>query len=454
MPKSQRGVFLVLTWGIIAGSLDLAIVGPSLPGMVKEFGLEPRMLSWTFTLYALFNLISLPLVTGLADRYGKTAIMRSGLILLSIAGIIAALAPTYWMVLSARALTGMAVSGIFPIAPSLVKEYFPEGKRGKVLGIIGASFGISLIAGPLISGFFLDWFGWRSLFVLVSGVGMIALLFAFIILKPELTNKSAEIPWKSLLLLIISISSLATLISGTGWNSDTWLRNLPLICLVAGVASLFLFFKIEKRAKKKLFPRQITHNRLARLILLLGIGSGIIQACYIFLPHFLVASFGLTESRASFLLLPLVIFFTIGNYGSGRLTDRFGPVIVLACGWIFLGIALVLIGWGPGLTYYYVATLFFGLGLATMESPTLRFVLINIPLDGYATRAQGLLSVFISLGQLSGSALLGTLASESIGGDYQHAYRWILIFLLLALFAVGRLHHNLKQQQESRGSSE
>lgn len=448
--KGKHGsVFLLLASGIIAGSMDLAIVGPSLPGMVKEFGLQPRSLSWVFTIYALFNLISLPMMTGLADRFGNQNVLRISIALLTISSVLTAISSSFWMVLASRALTGLSVSGIFPLAPAIVPDHFKRESRGRALGLIGASFGVSLMTGPLMSGFLLDWFGWRSLYLLVAGLGLISSFIGMAFPQKTLTRKAIRIPWPSLLLLMVSTGSFALLLSRTGWESSGWTRWLPYAFGMVGIISSFAFLNTERKSEQKLFPRGITHNPTARLILTLGVGTGIIQACYIFLPHYLVEGFSISDSRASFLLLPLVTAFTIGNYGFGRLTDHIGPIRVLFTGWVLLGLAFGLIGWTTGINYYLLASLLFGFGLATLESPSLRYLLIHIRLDGFATRAQGLLSIFVSLGQLSGSALLGSLAEDELTGDYRGAYRWIMLIIVLAIVLIWRLSVVIRSRERT-----
>ena len=445
--KGIGGFFLVIAFGIIAGSFDLAVVGPSLPGIVGEFGLGPRSVSWVFTLYALFNLVSLPLVTGLADRYGKQRIMLFSLLMMGAAALLIAFSASFAQILAGRALMGMSVSGVFPIAPALVRAHFPEGKRGSVLGMIGASFGISLFAGPLLSGFFLDWFGWRSLYISVAALALLALILALRFLDREKVDRGVQIPMGSLLFLTFSIASLALLLSGTGLGASGLMVIIPVLAGFVFALSLWLFVRKERQAVHRIFPPLIIRSSLARLILILGISTGVVQACFIFLPHYLVDSFAISDARASFLLLPLVAFFTLGNYMAGRLTDRVGPLTVLSVGWLLLGGAFSLLGFTQHLFWFYPVTLLFGLGLSTLESPSLRYMLIHIPLKAFETRAQGLLSVFISLGQLSGSAILGSLASERLAGSYQGAYAWMLVLAMGVITAIWMLRNRFKKMK-------
>lgn len=439
MKETKPGLFLALGGGILAGSFDLAIIGPSLPGMARQFQLEPSILSWAFTLYALFNLLSLPVLTGLADRFGKRRVLLFSLGLFSLSSFMASQADHFGLVLVSRALSGIAVSGIFPLAPSLVGDHIPDGRRGRALGLIGASFGISLFAGPLLAGLLLDGHGWQSLFFLATLLGLAALTLVLIFLPRSTTAAPASIPWKSLFAVMIAVGALALLLSGTAQRMAGPRGVFPILSGLASLAGFIVLSRLERRQAHPLLPKGILSDPLSRIVLLLGIGTGVIQAAYIFLPHYLVGMHGITDSRASYLLLPIVFFFTLGNWIAGRLSDRYGPSKVLLAGWLLMGIALILIGWGQDINLYLTSTLFFGLGLSTLESPSLRYILVHLDFSAYTARAQGLLSVFISLGQLSGSALLGMLASSGNQDDYGMAYRWMLVAVAIALVLGARL---------------
>ena len=54
MPKpNQKAVMALLFVGVLMGALDLAIIGPALPAIQSEFGLDNRNLSWLFNVYVL-----------------------------------------------------------------------------------------------------------------------------------------------------------------------------------------------------------------------------------------------------------------------------------------------------------------------------------------------------------------------------------------------------------------
>ena len=69
--KTHYRLLAVLFGGVLMAALDISIVGPALPAIQEEFGVDSRGLSWVFNMYILVGLLSAPLMSKLSDRYGR-----------------------------------------------------------------------------------------------------------------------------------------------------------------------------------------------------------------------------------------------------------------------------------------------------------------------------------------------------------------------------------------------
>ena len=65
---NTKAIMALLFVGVLMGALDLAIIGPALPAIQKEFGLDNRDLSWLFNVYVLAQLIGTPLLAKLSGH--------------------------------------------------------------------------------------------------------------------------------------------------------------------------------------------------------------------------------------------------------------------------------------------------------------------------------------------------------------------------------------------------
>ncbi|MCC7512650.1 MAG: MFS transporter, partial [Anaerolineae bacterium] len=148
--KTRNQLLLVLFLGVLMGALDIAIVAPALPAIQTYYGIGDRALTWTFTIYVLFNLIGTPLMAKLSDTFGRRSIYILDIVLFALGSLFVALAPAnlFAGLLFGRALQGLGAGGIFPVASAVIGDTFPPEKRGGALGLIGAVFGLAFLIGP------------------------------------------------------------------------------------------------------------------------------------------------------------------------------------------------------------------------------------------------------------------------------------------------------------------
>ena len=156
-------------------------------------------------------------------------------------------------------------------------------------------------------------------------------------------------------------------------------------------------------------------------------------------PALAVAAFGVTTSTASFMLLPAVLAMGVSAPLSGQMLDRFGSRVVILAGISLLTAGMLVISLSSiNLAVFYISAILTGLGLASLLGASLRYVMLNEAPVSDRAAAQGALSLFTSVGQLLGGALVGAVAASQGGGvpGYQAAYLSVgVITLLLALLS-------------------
>ena len=190
-PNSKNAlVFVLIT--VMINSIGFGIMIPVLPDLIKELtGLENHQAvrhSGLLTLtFAVFQFICMPIVGGLSDRFGRRPIM-----LISLAGLAAdfflmAIAPTIAFLYLGRALSGI-FGATFSTANAYVADVSPPEKRAQNFGLIGASFGVGFLLGPVIGGI-LGEYGTRVPFYAAGIISLINVIYGFIFL-PETLAKS------------------------------------------------------------------------------------------------------------------------------------------------------------------------------------------------------------------------------------------------------------------------
>ena len=162
----------------------------------------------------------------------------------------------------------------------------------------------------------------------------------------------------------------------------------------------------------------------------------------------LVDEFGVDPSRASFMLLPVVLATAFGSPIVGRLLDKIGSKIIINTGLIVTALALFLLSFLTSNTLvFYTAGGLLGLGLSMRAS--LNFIMLNEVPARERAATQGVLLIFISMGQLTGAALVGAIASSTPGHTQGYGYSFMAmtglaaILMVLSFFLKGR-----KQEME------
>jgi EmrB/QacA subfamily drug resistance transporter len=434
-------VLPVLFVGVLIGALDIAIAGPALPAMQTTFGVSDRIIPWVFTIYVLFNLIGTPLMAKLSDVFGRRSIYVLDVGLFALGSLLVVIAPAFWVVLLGRAVQGLGAGGIFPVASAVIGDIFPPEKRGRALGLIGAVFGLAFILGPIIGGVLLA-FSWQWLFLVNVPIALVVIV-ASLRLLPS-TRRAARKPFDLPGLVVLALLLVAM---------SYGLNNLDTSNLAAGITSpgvlpyllavpilLVVFIAVERRAADPVIKLSLFTSRQASLAMLFALGAGLGEASVVFVPKLLTSTFGVTESSASYMLVPLVLAMAFGSPLAGRLLDGVGSRPVLLAGSAVLAAGMFVWGTLSGnLALYYVGSVLVGFALGVLLGAPLRYIMLGEADAGNRASAQGALTLFTSTGQLLGAALLGALVASRGGGaaGYESAYTVIgAIAVVLTLLSV------------------
>lgn len=433
----NRAILAVLFAGVLIGALDIAIVGPALPAIQDDLGVGDRGLAWILGIYILFNLIGAPLLAKLSDRYGRRALYTASLVLFGAGSVVVALAPAFAVLLAGRAVQAFGAGGIFPVASAVIADTLPLERRGRALGLIGAVFGLAFLIGPLLGGLLLRW-GWQWLFLINPPIVLVVVVLALRVLPPSSRSGAAgtRFDFGGAALLSASLAALAwginqidSLALGASLESR---RVWPF--LLAGVLAWPLLALVERGAEDPVMPPALFRSRQLRLVGLIAFAAGLVEAAMVFLPAMAVDAFGVPASTASFMLLPLVLTLMVGAPTAGRLLDRVGARPVIQSGLILTALGLAMFGLLPiGYGTFYLGGALVGLGLSSLLGAPLRYVVLQEAGDAQRGAGQGLLTLFLSIGQLVGSAAIGGIAASAIDATGGYATALLVLAAVAAV---------------------
>ena len=439
---SPRRLLLVLFLGVLMVALDIAIVGPALPAIQDTFGVSERAIAWVFSMFVLFNLVGLPLMAKLADVFGRRLVYTIDILLFGVGSLVVALSPSFAVLLVGRAIQGMAASGIFPVASAVIGDVFAPERRGRALGVLGAVYGVAFIIGPIIAGLLLK-VGWTWLFIINLPVAVVVALVGYGKLPALHRAQGRQLDWAGIATLGMLLAALAY---GINWldteafvDSLTSLAVWPYLLLAAVLFPVFLY--VERRAPNPLLRLGLLSSRQVVLAGLLAAGAGLTEAAFIFFPKMAGVAFGVSRSAGAYMLLPLTFAVALGAPLAGRLLDRVGSRAIVLAGTACLTLGMGILGLlPPQQIYFYVGTVLVGLGLAALLGSALAYILLSESRVEERTVAQGIITLFISIGQTIGAPMIGAVVASEAGALMGYTQSFLIIAgvtLVLLLLSFG-----------------
>ena len=137
-------------WSCVA--LDLVgfgIVLPILPVYAERFGATPLTVGLLVASFSLAQLVFAPVWGRLSDRVGRKPVLVLSLAGTAVGSLITGLAGTLWLVFLGRVVDGVSGASV-SVAQASVSDVAPPGQRARLLGLLGAAFGLGFVAGPAI----------------------------------------------------------------------------------------------------------------------------------------------------------------------------------------------------------------------------------------------------------------------------------------------------------------
>ncbi|MCT9930674.1 MFS transporter [Planotetraspora sp. A-T 1434] len=360
-----------LLLALLTSMISTSVVGTALPTIVGELGGQEQ-LSWVASATLLTMTVSTPLWGKLSDIFGRKLMFQVALGLFVAASMVAGLSQNIGMLIAARAVQGLGTGGLSALVQVILGDIVQPRERGRYSGYVGAVFGVSTVAGPLLGGFIVDtdWLGWRWCFYVCVPIAVLASVVIQRVLRLRHVKRDVRLDVWGATTLTSGATALMLLLSLGGhefdWSSP-WAYGLAALSVVLfGLAVL-----AERRASEPILPPRLFRSRSFVLSstasLLVGIA---LYGVLIYLPQFLQIVKGLSPAASGVMTLPMVLSLFLGSIISGRVVTRTGRwkifplagMILVAAGlwllsllkadsgYVVLGVDIAILGAGLGMS--------------------------------------------------------------------------------------------------------
>jgi MFS family permease len=354
MTARQRLIVVLLLGANFMMSADFSILNIALPVVGEAAGLGVNNLPWVATAFAL-PAAGLSLLFGrLGDLYGRRRIFLSGLSLLAAASLLGGVSTGPALLLAARALQGVASAMTAPVALSLlITTFADERQRAWVLGLNGSLLSAGFTVGAIVGGMLVGVLSWRWAFLINVPVVLTILALAPIVVPAGRSPEGVRLDFPGAASVTLGLFAVAFGITQP---------SLP--ALIAGLALLALFFRIERHATAPLVAIEMLARPAVRwgnfaALTIFSMEAGLIFLMTLYLQD--VLHFGPLTTGLIFGVPGLAS--VVAGIVAGGIIARCGARIVLLAALLVQGgmtAPLILLGTQPTWLWLLIPALFGG----------------------------------------------------------------------------------------------
>lgn len=406
--------------GIFLCMLDTTVMNIALPAIQKGLSVSLNNLQWAINVYTIiFATLTIPL-SRLADRFGINRFYLSGMFIFLIGSILSGIATNLSTLIVGRAVQSIGAAIVFPLSMTIGISSVSLIQRTTVIAALGVTQGLAAALGPTIGGIITQFLSWRAIFLVNFPLLILAIILAFYSLDFKENYIQTKIDYLGSLLSMVTLFSLTlALVKGREWH---WNSVLIMGLLAISTISLILFIITEKTSANPMLPLELFRDRqFTGSAVAIVLSNLFLVAVTVILPTYFTHIQNRTELQAALLITPISAMIFIFSPLAAVLVNKIGPRIVIATGFLLMGIAYVLFTKidMTSLPAIITADIFLGIGYGIIAGP------ITV---------------------LAASNFTGTLlaASQSLAG----VFRQIGIVLAVAIFVSG-LYGNLAQAQKN-----
>ncbi|WP_347832045.1 MFS transporter [uncultured Planktomarina sp.] len=190
MNKRLAFTFIIITLTIDAMGIGLII--PVMPDLLQQIegGDLGNAAIWggiLATVFAVMQFIFGPTIGSLSDRFGRRPVLLISLVIIAVDFIVMGLAHSMWLLVFTRIIGGIAAATQATAAAFISDISTPENRSAN-FGILGATFGVGFVLGPLMGGL-LGEVGLRVPFFAAAALATLNLILGYFVLPETVTDQ-------------------------------------------------------------------------------------------------------------------------------------------------------------------------------------------------------------------------------------------------------------------------
>ncbi|MBP0580090.1 MFS transporter [Labrys sp. LIt4] len=437
-----HGALVGLCLCILLSSLGTSIANVALPSLASVFSASFEQVQWIVLAYLLAMTTLVVSAGRLGDIIGRRRLLLAGLFLFTAASACCAMAPTFALLVAARAVQGLGAAVMAALGMAMVGEAVSKERTGSAMGLLGTMSAVGTALGPSLGGFLISALGWRSIFLVNIPLSVLAFCLAGRFLPAD-GDKSQHVRSRfdslGTLLLAATLASYALAMT-TGRSASGWIGTGLMLATVIGGG---LFLLVEARVRSPLIQLAAFRSEgLSVNLATSALVATVMMTTFVVGPFYLARALALDEAVIGVVMAVGPVISIASGVFAGRIVDRLGAprLILVGLAEMALG-AIVLSAAGPafGVAGYLAGIAVLTPGYQLFQAANNTAVMASIPADRRGVTS-GLITLSRNLGLITGASAMGAVFHLAAGtGDIAKAAAQAVSFGMEATFGTAAL---------------
>ena len=249
-PDNAKMVLIALILVAAVANLNLSVANVALPSIGNAFDASQTELNLVAVAYSLGLASSVLWLGALGDRYGRKMMLLLGVALSVPACLIAAYAGSIEVLIGGRVIGGVSAGMAYPTTLALIAALWSGQARTKAIALWSATGGAIAACGPVVAGFLLEHFSWKSVFVVTLPLAVVALVMAWKFVPAHVNETTEKVDNLGGVLSMVLVGALILGINFAPVPNET---ALVVTLFAIAIIATALFLYRQRKAENPLY---------------------------------------------------------------------------------------------------------------------------------------------------------------------------------------------------------
>ncbi|WP_134686879.1 MFS transporter [Brevibacillus migulae] len=463
MSVRSRWLMISVGLGVLLNPLNSSMVSVAIARLQHVYRLDFTVVSWIIFSFYIASAIAQPVMGKASDLFGRKKIFLTGLIVVSVASLLAPQSPSFGWLILFRIVQSIGTSMMVSVGMAIVRIHITE-KQATALSILSIFLSGAAAIGPFIGGVLIHWWDWPAIFFVNIPFVMMSFLFAWRTIPedepPTSIARSMSLrKWFDLIdapgVLLFTVGLVGLLIGILAAKSSGYVSLGHVIVGLIGLVALGVFVRYELTVASPFIPLRAfaKYPALTWVNVECILANVLFYSVFFGLPSFLQTVRHVSEFHTGILMLSLGLCSLVTSPIAGRWIDKSGPRPALLVSGILMTLGSVWImtlnQTSPAISVCAGLAAF---GISNgLNNVALQAALFKSSPKEMIGVASGLFMTSRYLGTILSSLLLSITMGDKLSVGGIQLLGAILVVIALSLVVMNGRRRASRQLEESKG---